>query len=320
VSKSKVHKSLLLERYNNFHFLSKKAPSFEGFYCKVAQQDGTTLVVICGYAKSAEKAHFFIQVSTQSANTLYFEYPIDKLIPHTEGFSFSINGNQISSKGIVINEKNCTIDLTFTKFSKWKRTLTKPSIMGVLTYVPFVECKHDVISPYFEVSGNATIENTQLEFTDDAGYIDKNWGKSFPKKYIWGHVAGFEKENIAIQFAQGSPSWLFWNVPVHLGFLRLNDNIYTFNSWKGGKMTMINVGHKEVYIRSRKFKIHLTFKKGSELKLKAPINGKVEDNIVESAGIETKVLIHERKLFSKDKLVINETVFNSTLEIKKHTK
>lgn len=306
-----------VHKYSNFHFLKKKSPCFEGFYFKTAQKSGSTLVIICGFAKSNDKQHAFIQVSTQSIDTFYFEYPLNDLKSNDEAFSFTLGKNKFNQEGIRIDEKDCQVELKFSDFTLWNRSYFNPSIMGVLTYVPFVECKHDIISPSISVSGSARLNERELEFDSASGYIDKNWGKSFPKDYFWGHISSFNNSSISIQFAKARPKWLFWKIPVHVGFLRINDEIHLFRSWKKGKMTFSNVGQEKLVLVNKRFKIVLHFDQGRALNLKAPYEGKLDQLILERAGISTRVRIYEVGSTKESKVVVDEMVFNSTLEVSK---
>jgi hypothetical protein len=304
------------KRYDNFHYLGASHPSFEGFYCKVAKADGTTIVIICGFARTREKSYAFVQVGSHFCETKYYEYPIESLNINEAGFSFSIQQHLISMQGISIIEKDCEINLTFENFTAWKRTRLRPSIMGALTYVPFVECKHDIVAPHFNASGSIKIEQQALYFNSDAGYIDRNWGKSFPKKYCWGHLSGFSDDSISIQFAKGSPRWFFLKIPVHIGFLYINGEITTFKSWRGAQIKIKNTDDFLVRLKNVKYEVQLRFTKDKKLQLKAPDEGNIEEDILEYAGNPTHVMIFKRNKRLPNELIYNETVLNSTLEIR----
>ncbi len=303
------------QKHNNFHFLHKKGPSFEGFYFKTALANGTTLVIICGFAKSKDKSHAFIQVSSQLLETFYFEYPLSSLKTNEETFNFSVGKNTFSQNGISIQEEDCEINLSFTHFELWNRSFFKPSIMGILTFVPFVECKHDIISPHLLVNGTAKLKTKTLQFQNNSGYIDKNWGTSFPKEYFWGHISSFENSTVSVQFAKARPKWLLWKIPVHIGFLRIDGEMHLFKSWKRDQMTLINVGQEEIELKNKHYRIELKFDQGYPLNLRAPLNGKLDNTILERAGISTSVTIYKKTTSSAFELILNETVNNATLEI-----
>lgn len=302
-------------KHNNFHFLHKNGPSFEGFYFKTALVDGTTLVIICGFAKSKVKSHAFIQVSSQLSKTFYFEYPLSSLKTSKETFNFSVGKNTFTQQGIDIKEEDCEINLSFSNFELWNRSFFNPSIMGALTFVPFVECKHDIISPYLEVNGEAKLKSKTLKFQDNSGYIDKNWGTSFPKDYFWGHISSFKNPTVSVQFAKAKPKWLLWKIPVHIGFLRMNGEIHLFKSWKKGKIKLINVGQEQIHLQNNQYKIELKFDKGYPLNLRAPLNGKLDYTILERAGIATSVTIYKKTNKDEFEILLSETVNNATLEI-----
>lgn len=57
--------------------------------------------------------------------------------------------------------------------------------MGPFSYVPFMECNHVILSMKNNANGHININDNMLNFDNGIGYIEKDWGCSFPKKYIW---------------------------------------------------------------------------------------------------------------------------------------
>lgn len=306
-SKRKFHK------FDNFHYSKTKAPCFEGFYFK-GYSNENIFIIICGYTKSKNNTVAFLQATIPGEKVNYYEYPLDQLITTKKLFTFKIGRNSFSKNGIIINEDGCNINIRFNDFDSWPRTVLSPSIMGSLSHVPKVECKHDVISPHLSMEGNVQINATQLEINRGIGYIDKNWGRSFPKRYFWGHLNGFSDPSISLQFAKGVPSWGPLRIPVHIGFLRINDELHVFRSWKKEKMTMINVGHFEILIENKNWKIRIELKIGHSLKLRAPIEGELIDNIVEYAGGEAFVQISKKNEKKNEVLILAEKIHGTTFE------
>lgn len=301
-------------KFENFHFRTKRPPAFEGFYFKGYQKDGILLVIICGYSKSRSGSHAFLQVSTPENGTQYFEYELSSINRQEGTFNFDIGPHSFSNKGISINEEDCKIAIEFTQFFKWPRSILNPSIMGLLGHVPRVECKHDIVSPGIVLKGSARINGSTYKFTNASGYIDKNWGESFPKSYYWGHITGFTDPSISIQFTKGYPLWGRWRVPVYVGFLKIGENIHTFHSWKIDKMTLINVGHHEIYLENRKWKVTVKLNPGIPLNLRAPSKGSLNDKIVEHAGGNAIVRITRRELNKTEKVFLEEEVNGTTFE------
>lgn len=60
-------------------------------------------------------------------------------------------------------------------------------------------CKHGVISMHHQVNGTLTDASTHiLTFKQDHGYIEKDWGHSFPEKYIWSQANHFPKKQTSL--------------------------------------------------------------------------------------------------------------------------
>lgn len=59
-------------------------------------------------------------------------------------------------------------------------TVRSPGIMGWYAWVPTMECYHGVVSLDHAISGKLMIEDQAHDFNGGRGYIEKDWGKSFP--------------------------------------------------------------------------------------------------------------------------------------------
>jgi hypothetical protein len=64
-------------------------------------------------------------------------------------------------------------------------TPPKGDIMGPYRFVPLMECRHSVFSLTHTVAGSLTLNGQTLDFSDGAGYIEGDRGRSFPKRYLW---------------------------------------------------------------------------------------------------------------------------------------
>jgi tocopherol cyclase len=57
--------------------------------------------------------------------------------------------------------------------------------MGFFAYIPFMECYHGIVSMSHTLEGALRIGGRTIDFNGGKGYIEKDWGTSFPKEYIW---------------------------------------------------------------------------------------------------------------------------------------
>lgn len=147
-------------------------PYFEGWYFK-QQCAGQTIAFIPGYTRSGA----FVQVITPE-RTYAFDMPPLEV---QKGAKLEIRAGNcaFSGSGVQIDLPNIRGEISFG-------TLTKlhSDIMGPFQFFP-MECRHGVISMRHSLCGSLNIEGKKINFDGGVGYIEKDSGCSFPKKYVW---------------------------------------------------------------------------------------------------------------------------------------
>ena len=58
-------------------------------------------------------------------------------------------------------------------------------IMGPFRFVPFLQCRHSVVSMIHRVDGAVTVNGKRYVFHNGRGYIEGDRGRSFPREYAW---------------------------------------------------------------------------------------------------------------------------------------
>ena len=61
-----------------------------------------------------------------------------------------------------------------------------------------MECNHGVVSFNHTIQGHLTINGTSIDFTNGLGYIEKDWGSSFPAAYVWQQSNHFDEPNTSL--------------------------------------------------------------------------------------------------------------------------
>jgi len=167
----------------------RKRNYFEGWYYKQVQLDqDKTISFIFGYSTGKQDPHSFIQViQSNPLSTAYFRFPLDAF--EQDGQSYAIEKNRFNLHEIELHlsQAGLTIDgiLHLSDHQFLKSTFTLPNIMGPFAYVPNLECNHGVISMNHHVNGTLIINHKPYAFKNENGYLEKDWGISFPKRYIW---------------------------------------------------------------------------------------------------------------------------------------
>lgn len=235
------------ERKNNKYF--------EGWYFKQVSSDTKdTISIIPGISKGCLDSHAFIQViisseleGNKTLTTEYYKFAVDDFKYSDEPFYLIIGNNSFSNKGIVLNlindEYSIQGSIDFSEFARIDRNIFSPNAMGYFSYLPFMECYHDIISMNHNLKGALTVDTKGYDFTGGKGYIEKDWGISFPKEYIWLQSNHFDETDVSIMFSLAHIPFLGASFQGFICNLIINGYEYRFATYNNSKVAkVINSG------------------------------------------------------------------------------
>ena len=99
-----------------------------------------------------------------------------------------------------------------------------PGIMGPYSFIPFMECYHGILSMNHNISGVINHNGIDISFDGGKGYMEKDWGHSFPKAYIWMQSNHFSKPNISIKSSIAIIPWLKSSFIGHIILQKIYDS------------------------------------------------------------------------------------------------
>jgi len=288
------------EKLNDpFLFQGRKTTKgyFEGWYYKqVNASRGQTISVIFGVSMHVAHAHSFVQLLlTNPLRTYYFEYPIGDF--NYDDGNFTIGPNHFSKQGITLDlhqdHFNCKGSLTYTQLVPLKTSFYMPSIMGPFAYIPGMECNHGVVSMRHQVDGTLELTNETWTFTKDTGYIEKDWGRSFPKRYIWIQGNHFAKAEANLMLSVADIPFLkanFEGVIAQLDIPGKSIRIATYLGGRKGKLERTKNGFTLELIQGG-YHLLVKAKVDETGDLKAPVHGSMHATIKEGLGGTISVLL-----------------------------
>ncbi|MDW7669978.1 MAG: tocopherol cyclase family protein [Bacillota bacterium] len=279
---------------------------FEGWYFKqVHSRSEKTYAFIPGISLNKKEKHCFIQVIiSPSMETYYFKFPLE-LFNYTENpFKIMIANNTFSKTGIDIDidDKNFYIKgkLDYGEFQKIEKSLLVPNIMGYFAYIPKMECNHGVTSMNHSVDGFLKINDETLIFEEDKGYIEKDWGISFPEKYIWMQGNHFANTNDSFMCSIAKIPFLGSSFMGIIANLHFRDAEYRFGTYKRTKLKKLIIEEKEISFNLVNKDYSLKVKGIVEKSgiLKSPRNGEMSQTIKEGLGGIIKLdLFHKGNIY-----------------------
>ena len=141
----------------------------------------------------------FAFVFSTGTGTVTDVFKADEFKPTPKRHSLKIGKNYFSRDEISLDLPNIKGDLKFRNLSPWSNSFLSPGIMGPYSFIPFMECYHGIVSMDHDILGSLKYNNEDISFKKGKGYMEKDWGHSFPKAYIWMQSNHFSKPDISLK-------------------------------------------------------------------------------------------------------------------------
>ncbi|NLP34140.1 MAG: hypothetical protein GX359_02975 [Clostridiales bacterium] len=297
----------------------KKKNYFEGWYFKII--DSTTehaLVIIPGISINQEDSHAFVQIMYRGEQVDYIRYKISDFWYSENRFEIMVGDNYFSRYQISLDLQGRKISikgkLRFSNPITFPKTWYHPGIMGPFSYLPFMECYHGVVNIHHDIYGVLDINGKILDFQGGFGYIEKDWGRSFPKNWIWFQSNHFPAGKTTVMFSVANIPFLGTSFTGFLAIFRYDDHVLLFTTYTGARIGKLYWDDKSLFVSIQdlrfRLEMHVIYSDGGVLK--APLNGKMARTIKES--IDSTVGV--RLLTRRGKLLYVGTGTNTGFEIK----
>lgn len=192
---------------------------FEGWFQKVYSiEHRASVVIIYGYATKNPPERFgFIQILVPGEYPISYYFPKEEVTMDPTNHIVRMGKNLLSIKELLISTELIQINL--------KMSVTYPirglkNSMGYSYYLPNLPCYHAVLNPAHFVSGTIQINGRSTVLTNERGYLEKNWGISFPQDYLWLHALDPTDSGVSVLFSHASIEWMGKSFDKHLGHIR----------------------------------------------------------------------------------------------------
>lgn len=265
------------ERYHGYE---KRPPFFEGWYYKMVSADRhTRFAVIPGIFLSDDLArhHAFIQVFDGiSGHATYHRFPAEAFEAGKDRFYVRIGENTFTHDrlSLAIDDGLRTVsgDLRFRGVIPWPITLASPGIMGPFGFLPFMECYHGVLGLDHEVEGYLKIDDITNDFTHGRGYIEKDWGQSFPSGWVWMQTNHFELPGTSLTASIANIPFAGSSFIGHIVGLWHQGRLHRFTTYLGAPTEKLDIDerHVEWTLRNRTHRLHIRAMRADTTPLPGP--------------------------------------------------
>ncbi len=303
----------------------KKKYYYEGWYNKIIDKNQDfvyAFIPTIAINKKTNSFHAFIQIlDGKTGNTNYVKYELAQFENLAENdYDIRIGDNFFSSKGfkLNINQNKAKIkgSVEYLRPVLWPKTFFQPGVMGILTYFPFLETYHGIVSMNHSLKGSIDFNGKVINFNGGKGYLEKDWGTSFPKAYIWAQSNHFSSPELSFILSIALVPLFKIRIKGFFCVIWHKGTFYKFATYTGAKISLLETTSERIKIKIENRKLSLLIlinKKNIRFsKLKAPFLGAMSTEIFETMNSKIEIKLYDKK---NNKLILEDTGKNAGLDL-----
>lgn len=252
---------------------------FYGWYFK-CQSQGQTLAVIPAIHQSGGRRTCSLQVITEE-EVRRAEFPGE--VFRKKGRQILMGGSSFGERGIILDVHEPGLEIR-GRLKFGALTPLAYDIMGPFSLVPFLECRHSVLSMKHSVRGTVHFNGRTYCFEGAEGYWEGDRGHSFPREYIWTHCS-FPGGALMLSVADVPAAGFHFRGII--GVVLWQGREYRFATYLGARAVRPENGAVRVIQGGMELEAELLERKSLEKTgkiLKAPAKGQMVRTIRESAA------------------------------------
>ena len=300
-----------------YHGWGRSKKFFEGWYYKIVDNSQTNaFAIIPGIAmdENGNKQSFIQVLDGKNLKAEYFKFDSEEFKPTPKKHDLYIGENHFTRTTLSINLPGLKGNLTFKNLFPWSNTFLSPGIMGPYSFVPFMECYHGIISMNHDIEGSLFQNQKEICFDNGRGYIEKDWGHSFPEAYVWMQSNHFSKSGISFKSSIAIIPWLKSSFIGHIAGVLIDGKLIEFTTYNGTKLNICDISQENVSIimQNRLFKLKINAIREKATTLAAPISGFMDGRIDESMKAQIKVELIDKK---SNKTILDDTGKSAGIEV-----
>jgi hypothetical protein len=311
-----------------YHGHTRQPPFFEGWYYKLI--DPTTqhkYAIIPGIFLNANPAlnTAFVQVlDGVRADSAYFTFPVEQFQAAQDAFQVRVGENTFSADRIqldltgakgegAVERLALKADLRFSGGQPWPVTLGSPGIMGPFGWLNFMECNHGVVSFDHRIDGQMHLGGQTLDFSGGRGYIEKDWGQSFPAGYIWMQSNHFPTVGTCLTASIAVIPNFGFKWPGFIVGLWLGGTLYRFTSYTGAQVEKLVVtdDHVDWVLRGGGHRLSILAERAEGGLLHEPSRAQMHRRVEETINAR----VHLRLTRQDGGLVFEESGDHTAMEV-----
>lgn len=281
----------------------RKPPYFEGWYYKLVDRtEQHRCAVIPGVFRGVDEreSHAFVQVlDGMTGQATYQPYSVSDFWASDTTLDLRVGPNRFTETALHLSidapELTLAGDLSFQDTVPWPVSLISPGIMGWYAWVPLMECYHGVVSLDHAIRGTLVVTGQEIDFSAGRGYIEKDWGRSFPSAWVWMQSNHFQEEGTSFTASVAIIPWLRSSFRGFIIGLWHAGRLYRFATYTGARIEELAVTDEHVHwvVSDRRLRLEIDAGRSEAGLLRGPTGVDMGMRVPETLNASMSVRLRE---------------------------
>ena len=263
---------MILKRPELYHGQSQKRPFFEGWYHKMSSKNGETFVAIPGIYRSGinnNQTAFLMFYQGSSGKVDYIPYKVEDFQCDANSYQLKLGKNYFSLERVLLDIEhehlNVKGEIITNNLNPWPVSLIERGCMGWYGYIPTMECFHGILSMNHTLNGHLDINKDRISFDHGKGYIEKDWGKNFPKDWVWAQSNSFNESELSISASLATIPWKSYEFSGFIIGIHHKEKLYKFTTYNFSKILKIKFEDNALFwvIKKGHLQLEITIRAGT---------------------------------------------------------
>ncbi len=264
---------------------------FEGWYFKHRIGDRVFAAIPGMSVNASGEASAFVQVIGNGGSQVV-PFPIGAYRAQAAPLLVEVGENWFTAEGMHLQLPNLRAELRYGPLTP----LSGGEIMGPFGKVPLMECYHGIDSLLHTVDGSVEWDGARTRFEGGSGYIERDWGRSFPKRWVWLECHGFKgRPGDSIMLAIAEIPLCGLRFTGILCVCRVEGVQHRLATYRGARLVAQRMedGQYRAALRQGRYRLDVEVRFGDGGALQAPVMGAMSRVITEYPSCEVRVRFME---------------------------
>lgn len=275
--------------------VKRKINYFEGWYFKSQSKKLTAAFIpAVSYDSHGRPSGSLQIVFPDTAYCIEYDQPVN--MSSGSDVFVTLGKNVFSNDYLHLDICKDNLKLTGDLYSQGEKGAVF-NVMGPLSVVP-MECKHRILSMETMLSGGLRINGEEFSFDGGKGYLEMDYGFSFPERYLWSQCNWFAEADCRITCAVATLPFGTFRPRGCFACIDYGGRRYKLASYTGAKADLISADGFR--IRQGGLVIEGRRSGGTAVELKSPqaalMSGRTDEYLI--CGMEYRLEDRGKEVFS----------------------